>query len=204
MLRLALPRTALLRRAFTTSASPREHFLNATPAIFESIVTNGDDRVVLVDFFAELVPFLFTCTPRLTTRGAVDGAVRSKQLLSSLTHSHTTAGPCKVLTPVLKSVISPNKTLGGADRSSLRNIDLSFVHLANRSLPPHSHDNRHGRPLRTRGQVQDRLPPHRRRLPQRKASRQIRRLSHGERRARLSHQSPRQVALIMMMTNAMQ
>lgn len=26
-----------------------------------------------------------------------------------------TTGPCKVLTPVLKSVISPTETLGGAD-----------------------------------------------------------------------------------------
>jgi thiol:disulfide interchange protein len=38
---------------FSTSTSSREHFLGATPEMFDKIVKQGDDRVVLVDFYAE-------------------------------------------------------------------------------------------------------------------------------------------------------
>lgn len=44
------------RRAFSSSCRRAEHFLNATPAIFDKVViAEGGDRVVLVDFFAEYV-----------------------------------------------------------------------------------------------------------------------------------------------------
>lgn len=39
--------------AFSTSIQSRQHFLGATPEMFEKIVIQGDDRVVLVDFYAE-------------------------------------------------------------------------------------------------------------------------------------------------------
>lgn len=42
-------------RSFSTSISRSEHFLNATPEVFNEKVLKGDDRVVLVDFFAESV-----------------------------------------------------------------------------------------------------------------------------------------------------
>lgn len=51
--RVDMARTALVQRAFTTARPVREHFLNATPAVFEQHVLQGGDRVVLVDFYAE-------------------------------------------------------------------------------------------------------------------------------------------------------
>lgn len=42
-------------RSFATSIPKREHFLNSTPEVFKERVVNGDDRVILVDFFAECV-----------------------------------------------------------------------------------------------------------------------------------------------------
>lgn len=64
-------------RAFSTSPVAAKHYLEATPAQFETVITQ--DRVVLVDFFA------------------------------------TWCGPCKVLTPILKSTINED---GSADRKS--------------------------------------------------------------------------------------
>lgn len=78
-------------------------------------------------------------------------------------------GPCKVLTPILKSVISPNPTLGGADRASRSVCSSSDTR---------SDDDRHGPAQRARGQVQDCFPPDRHRLPSRQASGQICRLAH--------------------------
>ncbi|KAJ7744990.1 thioredoxin-like protein [Mycena maculata] len=49
-----IPRPALRSKLLHSSASNREHYINATKADFDRVVAKGpDDRVVLVDLYAD-------------------------------------------------------------------------------------------------------------------------------------------------------